>query len=479
MVHILSRKKKKFKNIQIISHKKIISKTNKQKIFVIFYAYNFNIKKKETTCQEKILSTPKNIDFDFFCEIIKIWNFLLNLTQYVFFLSELKQNDLALFLEKGYKITSIYLKNVLKIIYILKIILLMIIIPINIDLPITLYQTQCVSHKHELLLCGGYYERACYSYHKIKNEYKFICEYPSNIKLMGHCVVKLIDNNNNNKNRNQITLLSFGGAIKHTFVMKYISVWSNTSNELNNCNQWIPFTYNNNHPIMIGRDGDNYWGARAVIGGSNNHLLFVTYYQRDISVFNLNTFQFIKHDTLPTTAFRCINYHCFVSRTENEQGQEMMKTNKQNYQMFLFHKKIGLSIEYDEDNNTFQFHQLSIGDDIAPFYHCAYICINNVILFFGGYGWKKIPIVSKSVHKYSIPENKWIIFENTLPNPLHHCVATLNEEDNHIHIIGGKDNEYTKSKKEIKFIIQHWIRILKIKLGWIDDFDKIIMKYSI
>ncbi|ETO02685.1 hypothetical protein RFI_34728, partial [Reticulomyxa filosa] len=77
------------------------------------------------------------------------------------------------------------------------------------ELPTPLVESQCVLHKHEILICGGAKKRACYSYHTIKNEYKFICEYPSNIKLDGHCVVKLVDNNN--KDSNKITLLSFGG----------------------------------------------------------------------------------------------------------------------------------------------------------------------------------------------------------------------------------------------------------------------------
>ncbi|ETO34647.1 hypothetical protein RFI_02443 [Reticulomyxa filosa] len=119
--------------------------------------------------------------------------------------------------------------------------------------------------------------------------------------------------NNNNKHRNQITLLSFGGSSftkRHTLVMKYVSVW-------------------NNHPIITGRDYDHYEGVRAVIGRSNNHLLFITYYT--ISVFDLNTFQFIKHNTLPTND--SIFCHCFVSNSKK--GQEIMKINKQNYQILL------------------------------------------------------------------------------------------------------------------------------------------------
>ncbi|ETO33714.1 hypothetical protein RFI_03386, partial [Reticulomyxa filosa] len=140
--------------------------------------------------------------------------------------------------------------------------------------------------------------------------------------------------------------------------------------------------------------------------------------------------------------------------------------------------------------------KLPVCHDIAPFHSYAYVCINDIILFFGGWSSQSSRItVSKSVYKYSIRENKWITFKNTLPSPLCHCVAILSEEDNCIHIIGGvkeKNIELSThmktkvrawdpsqlSKKEIKFIIQYWIQTSKIKLGWIDDFDKIIMKYS-
>ncbi|ETO32807.1 hypothetical protein RFI_04309 [Reticulomyxa filosa] len=318
------------------------------------------------------------------------------------------------------------------------------------ELPITLYQTQCVSHKHEVLICGGYEQRACYSYHTIKNEYKFICEYPSHIQLIGHCVVKLIDNNN--KDSNHITLLSFGGSKKHTLVMKYVSVWSNKSNisnklnKSNSYNEWIPFTDNHNHPIILEE-------------------IEITIGER-VHVFDLNIFQFTKHDTLPTAAFSYIGYHCFVSRTENGQGQEMMKTNKQTYQMLLFYKKIGLSIEYDEDNNTFQFHQLLVCDDIAQFYYYAYVRINDVIFFFGGWNgmYGTNANVSKSVHKYSIRENKWTTFQNMLPSPLYDCIAILSEEDNHIHIIGGQNYKHESVPTHMKIKVRELDHLLLVMI---------------
>ncbi|ETO34037.1 hypothetical protein RFI_03057 [Reticulomyxa filosa] len=273
------------------------------------------------------------------------------------------------------------------------------------DLPTSLSQSQCVLHKYELLICGGYKQRACYSYN-----------------TKGHCVVKLADNNNNNDN--QITLLSFGGYYEHTFVMKYV-----------------------------------------MVGGRNNHLLFITYLDNNISVFDLNTFQFIKHDKLLIDNEIC--YHCFVSRSENVQRQKMIKTNqekiKQNYQMLLFCEDTGLSIEYDEDNNTFQFHKLPVCN----------VEKNN----------KKL--VSKSVHKYSIQENTWITFKHTLPIPLYDCFVVLNEDNTYIHVIGGSNTNGNVAihMKAYVFVLDssqlNWIRLLEIKLGWINDFDKIIIKYNI
>ncbi|ETO06062.1 hypothetical protein RFI_31336 [Reticulomyxa filosa] len=318
------------------------------------------------------------------------------------------------------------------------------------ELPTPLNESQCVLYKHELLICGGYDQRACYSYHTLKDEYKFICEYPSDVILIGHCVVKLADNN---KNNNQITLLSFGsswgGENKHTLVMKYVSIWSNVSdtpnksNKLNNYNKWAPLTDSDNHSIIIGRDDDDYRGARTVISGRNNHF-----------VFDLNIFQFLKHDTLPTD--NNIWYHCFVSNSENGQGQEMMKTNeKKSKQMLLFVYSTGLLIEYDEDDNIFQFHELPVCDDIEPFKNYAYVCINDAILLFGGYSWG-LCIFSKLVHKYLIRENKWMTFQNTLLSPLHDCIAILNEEDNHIYIIGGKNDKDTKVSTHVKTNVRIW-----------------------
>ncbi|ETO32464.1 hypothetical protein RFI_04655 [Reticulomyxa filosa] len=315
------------------------------------------------------------------------------------------------------------------------------------DLPTLLCESQCVLYKHEILICGGAYKRNCYSYHTLKNEYKLICEYPYDINLWGHCVIKLVDNKDSNKDSNKITLLSFGGnrsTKKFTLIMNYVSVWSddNQMNKLNDYNRWIPFTDNQHHPIHIGRD-DCYFGVtRAVIGGSNNHLLFIIYSYNNISVFNLNTFQFIRYDILPTK--RAIIFLVL-------QEQETMKINgenkKKNYEMLLFVIMKDYQLNMMKITTLFNF---------INYLNYTYVHVNDFILFFGGYGWKdNTYATSKSVHKYSIQENKWITFEHTLPVPLYGRFGILNEDNTCIHIIGGNFEKST-APTHMKTKVSEW-----------------------
>ncbi|ETN97556.1 hypothetical protein RFI_39973 [Reticulomyxa filosa] len=110
-------------------------------------------------------------------------------------------------------------------------------------LPIPLFQGQCISYKQEILICGGNKVNECYSYHTIQKQYKFICSYPKDVILLGHCVVDI------KNNKNKITLLSFGGSFKHTLIMNYTSVWNDKIVVKNN--KWIPLKDNNNNIICI------------------------------------------------------------------------------------------------------------------------------------------------------------------------------------------------------------------------------------
>ncbi|ETO30380.1 hypothetical protein RFI_06744, partial [Reticulomyxa filosa] len=185
----------------------------------------------------------------------------------------------------------------------------------NAGLPYSLTNSQCIFYKDEILICGGYRIRECYSYHIQKQQYKFICSYPPAVVLEGHCVLKLKGNNGQG-----ITLLSFGGQdeneIKYTFVMKYRSVWDEekSESEFVDENQWVPWVHNNK-VVQLGRLKDNFRGVRGVIGGKKSDMLFITYFPDKIDVFNLRTFKYIinvKNSTLPTQPHRYgIHFHCF------------------------------------------------------------------------------------------------------------------------------------------------------------------------
>ncbi|ETO32164.1 WD repeat-containing protein [Reticulomyxa filosa] len=302
------------------------------------------------------------------------------------------------------------------------------------SLPHPIFQGQCLRYNSEILICGGFEERNCYSYHILKNEYKTIHYYPNNVELQGHCVLKWSKNKNDEHTNKSEDIIK----IKKTRFT----------------NKWLPLIDNNNNKVYIGRKKDNYDGMRAVIGGKKNNLLFITYYPNNIDVFNLNTYRYINHSILPTDYN--IHHHCFIKNNEN----------------------------------------------------------NEMLLFY----------ISNKIYKYIISEERCLTIEQTLPIPLSCCVATLN--DNFVHILDGYYNDFhcsihiktnikeiveinkekerqkiaeeeekitieqmkeansnfqikmlNRKKKEIKTILEHWNRILSVKIGWINDFSTIISKY--
>ncbi|ETO24978.1 hypothetical protein RFI_12165 [Reticulomyxa filosa] len=295
-------------------------------------------------------------------------------------------------------------------------------------LPVPLLQSQCVFHKHEILICGSFQSNNCYSYDEITNEYKSIYPFPKDILLAGHYVIKLMKNND----PNETTLLSFGGVYKHALVMRYSDQQSRGSKSAKDFGQWLPFTGKFRRSVVLGRKPDDYNGVRAVLGGSNNHLLFITYSPKNIDVFDLNKFQYVKHGTLPTDD-NSICYHCFVLNTDNR-----LAKNKKT-EMTLFCRKTGLSIEYDETNNEFTFQKLQVCSTIQPFNGYGCVRINDAILFFGG--WDALSAPTDAVHVYSISKGEWTKAKYTLPIALSGCMAILNEDRTHVHVLGGYDGE--------------------------------------
>ncbi|ETO17250.1 hypothetical protein RFI_20081 [Reticulomyxa filosa] len=325
------------------------------------------------------------------------------------------------------------------------------------SLPVPLSQSQCVTHKHEILICGGYDNGNCYSYHVLKDQYKHICSYPKDVQLRGHCVVKRVSKSN----ENDITLLSFGGLYdkKHTLMLKYRSVWDEEDKELDirndsGINQWMPFTDSANKPICIGKREDDLWGVRGVIGGSENHLLFISYPPHHIDVFDLNQACYINRAKIPVERYISIMGHCLVSKTTDEN----QLADKKEDEMLLFCKNTGFSIRYEETCNRLHFYDVWVCRSLLAFHSYACVRIDDMLLFFGGCSTTTRTQVLKEVYKYSLLENKWMQFERTLPAPLFHSSAVLSVDKTSLFIVGGESAKKAVVSTQLKTYVAEWMK---------------------
>ncbi|ETN99879.1 hypothetical protein RFI_37588, partial [Reticulomyxa filosa] len=114
-------------------------------------------------------------------------------------------------------------------------------------------------------------------------------------------------------------------------------------------------------------------------------------------------------------------------------------TNDKQHEMLLFTFNTGLLIRYNEDDNTFQFCNIRICTTLRPLYSYAYIHVDDDILLFGRDDRHELR--SKDVHKYSIKDNIWLRFEQTLPLPLTDAAAIITQDSECVHIIGGYKGE--------------------------------------
>jgi len=353
-----------------------------------------------------------------------------------------------------------------------------------------------VLYNDEILICGALQYNKCYSYHILTNQYKFICSFPEDVILKGHCVIKCHTNNHVNSHHDpDLTLLSFGsdyrGKNKHTLVMKYKSVWNNNydkddnKNENKNTmkseeqissspssssssptfNEWIPLIHPIHHsPIILGREQDNFYGVRAVIGGINHQLLFITCCKdmdNNMSVFNLNACEYVTHVTFRIHSDN-VRYHALVNvsnsnknenKNVNENNNKNKNNNNNNNEMVLLcYGNDGVHIQFNEWNATFGFQIFSLPICLSPFIFYSYVCVNDVIYLFGGWYCDHGHKSSKNVYAYKVKENKWLECTDTLPYPLENSVAVLNQDSTCVHIFGGWNGETDKKEeKQIKW----------------------------
>ncbi|ETO25017.1 hypothetical protein RFI_12127 [Reticulomyxa filosa] len=328
------------------------------------------------------------------------------------------------------------------------------------NLPTALKYSQCVSFNDEILICGGASNRNCYSYHIVKNEYRVICCYPSNVKLYGHTVIKMKSNN-----EKEIKLLSFGGEHNHALVMHYQSVWNEETQYLN---KWVasPYKFNNNINDML--------FSRALIGGKNNQLLFLIYYPNHIIAYDFKLMKTVAKGMLPTRE-EVTTGSCFAKSTSD--------------QMIIFgHGSEGICVKYDETKKKFSYSTLVMPNhmDRPLLYSNAYI--DDFIMVFGSENtWYK-----DSVFLYSIKKTAWSDCKRKLPLSDYGAAAVVTEDGKWAHIIGGCDSTSPSNKhmrvlvqeiigiteKDVRAIVKHWLRKSELKrLGWIDDFYKFVINF--
>ncbi|ETO25971.1 G-protein beta WD-40 repeats containing protein [Reticulomyxa filosa] len=97
----------------------------------------------------------------------------------------------------------------------------------------------------------------------------------------------------------------------------------------------------------------------------------------------------------------------------------------------------------------------------TTFFHVKYLCKKDMesVLLCLLIGKKNSNILLNSVFHYqSVFDKNWSVYWAILFVVYDLLLKQLEEED-------------------VQIIIQHWIRILNIKLGWIHDFDKLVVKY--
>ncbi|ETO11881.1 hypothetical protein RFI_25495, partial [Reticulomyxa filosa] len=302
-------------------------------------------------------------------------------------------------------------------------------------LPENFPKTQCVALARELLIFGGRRQVNCYSYHIRGNQYRFLSSFPSNYTTWGYCVVKIPKAND----QKDTTLWIFGGYDGKVSIIKYASVWKKKAGI-----QWLSqVNSTNTKPIYIQCNQRDYCGVRAVVGGRNNNLLFVTY-SKSIDVFNMSTCKYVSKFSLPIVD--TLNYHCLVLKTAMpstaaaERLQKKIKT-----EMLLFCQKTGLSIDYDEYQNKFDVANVHMCSTMRTLSHYAFLCTSGMVLFFGGIDGLRLS--SANVHKYMIEENKWVMCTLALPHSLADCAAVVCGGHENVHVMGG----LTHIKAELKY----------------------------
>ncbi|ETO20763.1 hypothetical protein RFI_16454 [Reticulomyxa filosa] len=301
-----------------------------------------------------------------------------------------------------------------------------------VKLPERYSDSQSVTFENELIICGGYNNNKCYSYHTIKKEYKYICSYPGDISFDGHFVTKFMTNSQTSGN--ELNLLSFGGigrnTTKCTFLMKYKSVWDYPESKTDeNFNMWVKCNDNQN----IGKFNENLKGSRGLIGGKDNNLLFITHPPHNIKIVDLKTMTTIQDSKIAQKDYS-FSFHFFTYLTINNI--------KVQDQFILICDEGILFIEYNEKTNKFFYESIGECHNLnIPF--SSFVSFYDCIFLFGG---RNVTDQGKGscVYKWSMKNHSWKKCKFKIPLDLYSSSAILNDRATQIHIIGA-ESDYDKN----------------------------------
>ncbi|ETO34878.1 hypothetical protein RFI_02209 [Reticulomyxa filosa] len=208
--------------------------------------------------------------------------------------------------------------------------------------------------------------------------------------------------------------------------------------------------------VTIGKLEDDLRGARAVIGGVNKNLLFITYRPSNIDVFSLETYTYLKKLQIPESyTSRQLSFHCIVLYPPEDDNES--EPVAQNTKMLLVCRKFATVITFDEENENVRCEPLSNVPGRDSHQSSAYVYASDEnkkdsLLLIGGYN-ETDKTCTAGVVRYSFKFGQWYE-DKPLPYNLSASVAV--HYPPFIYIFGGNDG-YELVADVHRVNRDHWI----------------------
>jgi len=256
--------------------------------------------------------------------------------------------------------------------------------------------------------------------------------------------------------------------------MNYQSVWDNQAMKTHR-NEWklAPFT--------IGEENDNLFGIRALIGGSQNQLLFVVYLYHHIQVFDLHSYQSIGTYRLPFEFYG----PCSFVKIESENHLNINT-------MMMFYRNYGVLIKYHEKEQTVEYETLPVCVGLQDVSYYSYVSVKDFVVLFGGFKNHGNCNTVDKVYVYSIKTKEWRECLYKLPAASCLTFSIVDNNQKWVHVLGGNRGSLENSQQhlqirmayltgltlqEIGVIMEYWVRVNRLRMGWIGEFHAIIANY--